>query len=1029
MSSHVADLFADLSLRTTQFSAGLSAAVTASRQAGSIMSQSFGTAPTNAARETDRAVQQMSRNVSGYMKDISRIVTGILISQAFYGLIRTIREAANEVFEFSLMMEQAAVSFEFMMGSAKESAEFIGAMEDFAAKTPFSMDDATRGARRLQAMGFEAKNVIPVMRSLADVMALSGNKDPLLLSRMTITLGQIKNSSRTSAREIKELILAGIPANKILQEELGLTAKQVQNLGDAAIPGEVALAALMRGIEKRYGGAAAAIQKTTLGLTSTIRDNLLFISRDLLKEPMAAYNEFVSHVADGLERIRMEGRKFGTGGIINAIFPPELQTTARVVLESVRNIAQNIARMGAAFAPAAKALNEFLFRGLALILPVIASVTNAISRITYFATHSIPAVRYLGAAILGLLSAGAATAMVLHLAWAIRVLGIAKAVAGAVALLSKAIQVLYLAMSKNPVTALIMLISTALLGLAMSSATVSAWLDRVMKQMMGLMGMNGDLFTPTDDATKGMQDKFNESIIEGGDAWDEYADAAERAGKKVQDNIQSFDEVHQIEEPKGDGGLGGGMPTLPDIDMPDLPGIEVPEIEVPGAEMSNDPFIFPPPIIPPPQLPSMPELPVLVFPRPIIPSPILPQIPPLPLPNLNPDPGPVLEHIGQKIRGFAHDAGVVLEGWREMGTQQVQGWVDVFNGKMDQAWESSTQGISNWGVAAGSRFAQGLEGLSNSISEWGIAGAAAFSQAWDKVGQVFDTGWTYLLDTLTRWKSNFNSSLEGWRNNFYSNVSSTLDGVSNFFEQWGPTLLLIVGTIIAGIILWWVGLPAALSGALAALVLTVSTAFVDTKEAAAAELDRTKTMAVDKWEGIKTGINNVWVSIQNLAKNAWRGITQSVKGYINDIIGYINAMIDSFNSIKLTLPKVKLPGGGTWGGGTIGVPQVPRIPYLKAGAVVTKDQIVRVSEENHAEGVIPLSGGGATIIANALADAIASRLGETPTGTSKGGDVILQAGVLVADPLGLKELERILRRIRNEENQRIYGNVGTVGRP
>jgi len=1021
MSGHVADLFADLSLRTTQFSAGLNVAVTASRNAGSAMSSSFGTGPQAALSETDRAARRMSQNVSGYMKDISRIITGILISQAFYGLIRSIREATDEVVHFSLMMEQAAVSFEFMMGSAQKSTQFIGAMEDFAAKTPFSMEDATRGARRLQAMGFEAKNVIPVLRSLADVMALSGNQDPLLLSRMTITLGQIKNSSKTSAREIRELILAGIPANKILQEELGLTAEQIQNIGKQAIPGEVALAALMTGIEKRYGGAADAIQKTTLGLVSTIKDNLLFISRDLLKTPMASYNAFVTKVADGLERVRMEGRKFGTGGIIDALFPPKLQATARIVFTSIGNITNNVKRLVAAFGPAASALNEFIFRGLALLLPVVASVTNAISRLAYWASHSVPGVKYLGMAILALMSAGAATAMILHLSWAIRVLGIAKAVAGAVMLLSKTISVLYIAMTKNPVTAVIMLISAALLGLAMSSATVSAWLDRVMKQMMGLMGMNGDSFALTDDATLGQQDIFNEKIIEGGDAWDEFGDSAEKAGKKVQDNILAFDEVFQIEDPNGDGG-GGGL-KIPDIKVPNLPDITIPHVDIPPTG-STSPITLPPPILPPPILPIIPTLPVLHFPVPIIPPPIIPR-----LPDMDTDPAPVLEKARRLLEDWVGEAGRILEGWRQTGTQTVQGWANDFNTLLDGWWVNGVKPISGWATQTGAILGQWTIDGVKSISDWGLnlgvvlglalAGALKSISDWSADTQAELAMWvTDGIDIVAGWAASLGKIVEQWKVDMKKRVSDTWEDITDFFASGQVKTVAIVVATVAAIVLAFMLLPAELAaGAFAVLLLTVVTTFTNVKTAAASEIDKTKTVVVDKWQGIKDRISDVWDSLKVAAKAKWDGIGQVIKGSINSVIDLINKFTGLWNKLSFETPSITMPNGSVYGGGTIGVPYVPPIAHLARGGVVTRDQIVRVSEANRPEGVVPLSGGGATTIANALADAIVQRLDILGAGANK-GEIVLQVGMLIGDTRSYTELERRLRSVRLNEQVR-----------
>jgi len=311
------------------------------------------------------------------------------------------------------------------------------------------MDDVTTGARRLMAMGFEAENVIPIMRDLADVMALSGNQNPQLLSRMTITLGQIKNSSKVSAREIRELTLAGVPANQILQEELGLTAKQVQNIGKEAISGGVALKALLTGIEKRYGGAAAQIATTTGGMLATIKDDFLFLGSDIIAAPMANFKKHLTTITAAMETMRKGFNATGMGGLINSIFPPELQTTARIVIASLGSIWSSVKRLVTAFGPAVSAINEFVFRGLAIALPVMAAVAKAFSEVAYAATHSSPLIKALATALLSLLGAGAAIGMILHLSWAIRVLGIAQAVSGAVRLLAAAIRITVLSYGRK----------------------------------------------------------------------------------------------------------------------------------------------------------------------------------------------------------------------------------------------------------------------------------------------------------------------------------------------------------------------------------------------------------------------------------------------------------------------------------------------------------------------------------------------------------------------------------------------------
>ncbi|WP_446897423.1 transglycosylase SLT domain-containing protein [Clostridium sp. LBM24168] len=82
----------------------------------------------------------------------------------------------------------------------------------------------------------------------------------------------MKAKGRVQGDEMLQLTEAGVPATKILQEQLGLTAKQVANIGDAGISSDKAIRALLTGMNKRFGGMMQNQAKTALGLMSTLKD-------------------------------------------------------------------------------------------------------------------------------------------------------------------------------------------------------------------------------------------------------------------------------------------------------------------------------------------------------------------------------------------------------------------------------------------------------------------------------------------------------------------------------------------------------------------------------------------------------------------------------------------------------------------------------------------------------------------------------------------------------------------------------------
>ena len=1010
--SRIADLFADLSLRTTRFSEGLTRAVIESRRAGADISRALGqnTAAINgvgtAAANAGKEIRNTGDSVGGYVKSVSRIITGILISQAFYSVIRSVKDATASVAEFTMYMEQAEISFTLMLGSAQRATGMLNALQDFAAKTPFRMEDAAQSARRLMAMGFAAENVIPIMRSLADAAAISGSMDPRLIDRMVTALGQMKTKGKVATQELMQLSEAGLPSFKILQEELGLTQDQLSNIGNLHISADVAIPALLRGIEKRYKGAADEISHSTAGLISNIKDDLLFLGSSSITGPAEKFRDLLQGVADKLEATRANMRKSGAGGLIENLFPPGSQGMVRVIGASLLSIGSSVKRLLASFGPAAGALGRLFGNILGIILPIVAAIARVITEITYSAGHARGPLKALAAGFVGLLVAGVATSAVMHLAWVIRLLGISTAIAKAVALLSKAISVLYLTLAKNPIVGVIMIIAAALLALAMSSKVVSAWLDRVMNQLSGLLTGQSALASGTDGTNQAMDD-FNQSLVDAADNLGSAGDEAAAAGKQIQDSfIASFDEVHQIPEAldaASNGLLNFVLPELPSISTPAL-SLDAPTTSGEEEEDNGDTW----------GIPAKREMPRITWASP----PIDP-----------PPPGVVaaLATVALVIREFVENAKKNLQTWGvATGTAIAEGvsvlgqWVAEGAKSFGQWTSNGVKQVKEWAAETGESINDWASSTGRSL-QTGYATFIIITQTQLEIMRANWNSWvTGVKALVSGWATSVLETFAGWGSEIQTFLLDTLASLQLFWKNHAALILTIVAGLIAGIILWFATIPAAIGTVLATLFLVVVAGFVDVKEAAAAEVGETRERVVTGWQSIKDRIGEIAEGLKLRVTTTFTSMKEGVRGAMNSIIDMINTFINKFNSIRLTIPEVSLPGGGTIGGYSIGVPQIANIPHLKAGGIITRDQIYRGGEGNKPEAVIPLTGESAKPFANMIAQQIAAGLG------SSGGSVTYEIGVLVADSLGLKELERRLSAVRNSEQQRKFGQSAIV---
>lgn len=102
---------------------------------------------------------------------------------------------------------------------------------------------------------------------------------------------------------------------------------------------------------------------------------------------------------------------------------------------------------------------------------------------------------------------------------------------------------------------------------------------------------------------------------------------------------------------------------------------------------------------------------------------------------------------------------------------------------------------------------------------------------------------------------------------------------------------------------------------------------------------------LEKWNAFKNGLIEIW-----------RAITGAIKGFINDQLRFVNKLIDALNSIQVEIPEW-VPG---FGGNSFGI-NLPHVPYLAEGGIVTRPTLAMIGEAGP-EAVVPLKKGWGTTI-------------------------------------------------------------------
>jgi tape measure domain-containing protein len=171
-------------------------------------------------------------------------------------------------------LQSTKTAFTNMLGSAEKAQDFLGKMQDFAAKTPFEFSQVSQAAQKFIAFGFSAEQVIPTLTAVGDAAAGVG-LGAEGINRITLALGQMAAKSKVQAGEMMQLTETGIPAWKMLADQIGVSVPEAMDrVSKGTIDAATGITALVSGMEQSFGGMMDQQSETISGTWSTLMDGL-----------------------------------------------------------------------------------------------------------------------------------------------------------------------------------------------------------------------------------------------------------------------------------------------------------------------------------------------------------------------------------------------------------------------------------------------------------------------------------------------------------------------------------------------------------------------------------------------------------------------------------------------------------------------------------------------------------------------------------------------------------------------------------
>lgn len=212
-------------------------------------------------------------------------------------------------------------------GKIKGAASWI---DQFADVTPYQDSDVMSSVRQLLASKFTFAQTQGLARVTGDAASAMGNDPADAAFKWKIinrALGQIKAKGRVQGDELLQLQEAGIGTDAYLKEAFGPNYRKLQEQGKlAAGP---AIMAIVRGLDRDYGGSMEKQSRTLFGMASTLLSRPQRIAGRLFDEGgLDEAKRFFSNLVDltdfskppgsrALARLTVSGRKLS-----RALFGP-----------------------------------------------------------------------------------------------------------------------------------------------------------------------------------------------------------------------------------------------------------------------------------------------------------------------------------------------------------------------------------------------------------------------------------------------------------------------------------------------------------------------------------------------------------------------------------------------------------------------------------------------------------------------------------------------------------------------------------
>jgi tape measure domain-containing protein len=489
----------------------------------------------------------------------------------FEAVKRGFQTVVGESISFNAQMEQARIGFTTMLGSAERAQVFLDDMAKFAAKTPFEFPELLDASKRMLAYGFAAEDVLPTMEAVGNASAAVGLGTEGI-NRIILALGQMRAKGKLSGEEMRQLTETGIPAWEILAEAMNKTTAEIMDMQQKGlIPADRAIKMLVDGMNKRFPNMMAQMENTWEGVTSTIKDIWQMTIGAVTQNLFQGVVSWLQKVRDFAVGFYDTFQRYGLQRAISESFGPEVAALVSVLGATLRGLASVVSAVTGFITKYGKQI-----RFVAVVMGAYLVLLKTVTLAKWLATVATTALTNSQLLLAG--QSSATTGIIGFLSnvitfYKVQMLtasGTTNAFTGALFRLRAALYAVWTALGP---------IGWAILGISLAVAGGMSLWNKYSQSVYSGAKVHDEL-TKVTDQVEGSAGGATGAI-------EDETDALKKAGKAAGKNLQSFDEVHQLQED-----MAGSAEDLAksmglddtEFGVPDAGGFGIPDI---GAQLEE----------------------------------------------------------------------------------------------------------------------------------------------------------------------------------------------------------------------------------------------------------------------------------------------------------------------------------------------------------------------------------------------------------------------------------------------------------